>query len=152
MPAQGSKPQFFKCHWVQRGEVRESLGVGFISHPPCQVAWNQVFQPSVIRAVMEGGTRGRMGTEAVLTQPVVIQEGSLGEVLAEQRLKLPDARRRKDSAGSHRVSFPGLEGPRGVSLALSGKQAAGCFSLLAAGFCPSFQQLPKEGFSQKQDS
>ena len=92
-----------------------------------------------------------MGTEAVLTQPVVIHEGSLGEVLAEQRLKLPDAKR-KDSAGSHRVSFPGLEGPRGVSPAPSGKQAAGCFSLPAAGFCPSFQQLPREGFSQKQDS
>ena len=132
--------------------MRESPGVGSISHPPCQVAWDQVFQPSVIRAVVEGGTQGRMGTEAVLTQPVVIQEGSLGEALAEQRLKLPDARRRKDSAGSRRVSFPGLEGPRGVSPAPSGKQAAGCFSLPAAGFCPSFQQLPREGFSQKQDS
>lgn len=125
--------------------------MGSISHPPCQVARNQVFQPSVIRAVVEGATQGRMGTEAVLTQPVVIHEGSLGEVLAEQRLKLPDAKR-KDSAGSRQVSFPGLEGPRGVSPAPSGKQAAGCFSLPAAGFCPSFQQLPREGFSQKLDS
>lgn len=132
--------------------MKESPGVGSISHPPCQLARDQVFQPSVIRAVVEGGTQGRMGIEAVLTQSMVIQEGSLGEVLAEQRLKLPDARRRKDSAGSRRISFPGLEGPRGVSPAPRGKQAAGCFSLPAAGFCPSFQQLPREGFSQKQDS
>lgn len=30
-----------------------------------------------------------MGTGGVLTQPVVIQEGSPGEALAELRLKLP---------------------------------------------------------------
>lgn len=93
-----------------------------------------------------------MGTEGVLAWPVVIQEGSLGEVLAELRLKPPDEERRRDSTGSHRVSFPGLEGARGVFPAPSCKKAAGCFSLPAAHFCPSFQWLPREDFSQKRDS
>lgn len=37
------------------------------------------------------------GQKGVLTRPVVIQEGSLGEVLAELRLKPPDEERRRDS-------------------------------------------------------
>ena len=129
-----------------------SQGVGSVSCPPCQVAHNQVFQPSVIGAVMEGGAHGRMRTEGVLTRPVVIQEGSLGEVLAELRLKPPDEERRRDSTGSHRVSFPGLEGAWVVFPAPSHKKAAGCFLLPSARFCPSFQWLPREDFSPKRDS
>ena len=118
-----------------------SRGVGSVPPPACQVAPG--FQPSAIRAVM-GDAQGRMGTERVPTRPVVIREGSPGEVLAQLRLQLPDEGRR-DSTGSHHVLFPGLQGAQGVSPALGHKQAAGCCSLPTACFCPSFQRLLREG-------
>lgn len=51
-----------------------------------------------------------------------------------------------NSVSSHCVSFPGLEGARGVSPAPSDKQAAGCFPQLLM----SFRSVaPERGFSQK---
>lgn len=89
-----------------------------------------------------GDVQAMRGTKGILTRPVVIQEAPSGEVLAQLRLELPDEGRRKEQCELPLYFFPGLEGTRGVSPALSDRQLDASHFCL----CPSFHRLQREDF------